>query len=373
MTTTCDVLVVGGGPGGSSCARALARAGVDVLVMDRARFPRDKICAGWITPPVVEALDLNPDDYASRGLTIQPITGFRTGVVDGASIDTHYDGIVSYAIRRCEFDHYLLERSGARLLTGTPLRTLVRRGGSWIANDTIEAAVVVGAGGHFCPVAKMIGRTNLPSGLIVAQEAELRLPDSTVCTVSGTLPELYFCADLEGYGWCVRKGPYLNVGLGRREGGSFPAHVRNFVEWLERTGRAPAVATRARWRGHAYLLAGSVSTPFVADGVILVGDAAGLAYPESGEGIRTAVESGLLAARTLLNATGRRRSDLLPYETGLRGRQPGGGVASVLPRGLVRPLGRWLLGNASFTRRVVLDRWFLRSSEAARATLKKAA
>ncbi|HEY7058153.1 MAG TPA: FAD-dependent oxidoreductase, partial [Vicinamibacterales bacterium] len=81
--TTCDVLIVGGGPGGSSCAWALARAGVDVVVIDRARFPRDKICAGWITPPVIDALELDPTAYAGAGLTIQPMTGFRTGVVDG--------------------------------------------------------------------------------------------------------------------------------------------------------------------------------------------------------------------------------------------------------------------------------------------------
>jgi flavin-dependent dehydrogenase len=346
---------------------------VDVVVIDRARFPRDKICAGWITPPVIDALELNPADYAGAGLTIQPMTGFRTGVVDGGSVDTVYDRVVSYGIRRCEFDHYLLRRSAARVFLETPLRSLVRRGEMWVANDAIEARTVIGAGGHFCPVAKLAGRRNHPSGLIVAQEVELRLPDPAACDVSATLPELYFCADLEGYGWCVRKGSYLNVGLGRREGGSFPAQVRDFVAWLERSGRAPRVATEARWRGHAYLLAGSVRSPLVADGLLLIGDAAGLAYPESGEGIRTAVESGLLAARTLLAARGRRARDLAPYEDVLRERQPSNSLSSVLPRSIVRPLGRWLLGNPSFTRHVVLDRWFLRSSEASAIALQNAA
>jgi len=371
--TTCEVLIVGGGPGGSSCAWALRRAGVDVLVMDRARFPRDKICAGWITPHVVEALELNTGDYAANGLTLQPITGFRTGVVDGPAVDTSYDRIVSYGIRRCEFDHYLLQRSRARLLTETPLRSLVRRGDTWVANDEIEAPVVIGAGGHFCPVAKMVGRTNRPEGLIVAQEAELQLPAEAACLVSATRPELYFCDDLEGYGWCVRKGNYLNVGLGRRENGAFPAHVKDFVAWLERSGRAPAIATKARWKGHAYLLAGSVSTPLVDDGLLLIGDAAGLAYPESGEGIRTAVESGLRAARTLLAIRGRRRADLIGYEQTLRANHPSAGVADLLPRSVVRSLGRWLLGNPHFTRRVVLDRWFLRSNAAAKAVLDAAA
>ena len=50
---TCDALIVGGGPAGSSCARQLRRAGLDVLIMDKQEFPRDKVCAGWITPAVV--------------------------------------------------------------------------------------------------------------------------------------------------------------------------------------------------------------------------------------------------------------------------------------------------------------------------------
>ena len=52
----CDVLVAGGGPAGATCAGMLRRAGLDVVVMDRARFPRDKVCAGWITPQVIAAL-----------------------------------------------------------------------------------------------------------------------------------------------------------------------------------------------------------------------------------------------------------------------------------------------------------------------------
>ena len=53
----CDVLVVGGGPAGSSCAWRLRRAGLDVVVLDRKAFPRDKVCAGWITPQVARALE----------------------------------------------------------------------------------------------------------------------------------------------------------------------------------------------------------------------------------------------------------------------------------------------------------------------------
>src|SRR5262245_21559497 len=149
----CDVLIVGGGPAGSSCAWQLRRAGLDVVVLDKARFPRDKVCAGWITPAVIDELALDVEDYRN-GRVFQPISGFRTSILGSPEVFTDYGRPVSYGIRRCEFDHYLLERSGARLLTGTPLESLRRDGDRWVVNDQIAAPLVVGAGGHFCPVAR---------------------------------------------------------------------------------------------------------------------------------------------------------------------------------------------------------------------------
>ena len=81
----CDALVVGGGPAGSTCARALGRAGWNVVVADRARFPRDKVCAGWLTPEVFGLLELDPAEYRATGATLQDISGFRTGVIGDAA------------------------------------------------------------------------------------------------------------------------------------------------------------------------------------------------------------------------------------------------------------------------------------------------
>jgi flavin-dependent dehydrogenase len=67
-------VITGGGPAGSACAGRLRQAGLDVVVIDGATFPRDKVCAGWITPQVIDDLRLDVDDYRS-GRTFQPITG----------------------------------------------------------------------------------------------------------------------------------------------------------------------------------------------------------------------------------------------------------------------------------------------------------
>ena len=84
---SCDVLVIGGGPAGSSCARRLHEAGLDVLVMDKAEFPRDKVCAGWITPAVLTMLKIDTRDYR-RGRVFQSLRRFRTGCIGGDTVDT---------------------------------------------------------------------------------------------------------------------------------------------------------------------------------------------------------------------------------------------------------------------------------------------
>jgi geranylgeranyl reductase family protein len=357
----CDALIVGGGPAGSTCARNLRQAGWQVLVMDRARFPRDKVCAGWVTPGVFRLLDLDPSEYRATGLTLQDITGFRTSVMGDPAVETRYDRTISYAIRRCEFDAFLLNRSGAEVLHETPLESLERRGGEWVANDTIAARVVIGAGGHFCPVSRILRGASSDGRPVVAREAEFRL-EGDESHAEGHMPELVFCRDLEGYGWCVRKGRYLNIGLGRREHGDLNPHMHEFMAFLERTGLARR-ASFVRWRGHAYLASGTGPRPLIADGVLVVGDAAGLAYPESGEGIKPAVESGRLAAETLLAAQGRAGiDDLTPYEAELRRRYPPAAPTPAALAGLTKALGRRLMRSPRFTRRIVIDRWFLRSA-----------
>jgi len=377
-TERCDVLVVGGGPAGSSCARALVRAGLDVVVLDRRSFPRDKVCAGWITPPVLECLDVDPAEYA-RGRVLQPVHGFGVSRLGDPAARVDYGRPVSYGIRRCELDHFLLGRAGARLRLGEPLRSLRRAGAGWVANDAVEAPLVVGAGGHFCPVAQQLGcATGPPAPVVAAQEIEVRLAPEALekLALDPALPELFFEPDLAGYGWVVRKGDWLNLGLGRqvppggdtgeREGGrGLAACVARFLARMRAAHKVPA-GLEPRFRGHAYLLHGQADRPLAREGVVLVGDAAGLAYPRSGEGIRPAVESGLLAARTIVEAGGdpaaaklARYAERIEARFGPRLPAPAADPTAWLPPAWRRALAGRLLGSETFARRVVLDRWFL--------------
>ena len=128
-----------------------------------------------------------------------------------------------------------------------------------------------------------------------------------------------------------------------------------------------APASDVTWRGHAYLAAGAGVRPLVDDGMLLVGDAAGLAYTESGEGIGPAIESGRLAAETLMALDGKyRAADLQPYARALMHRHPRVRPTPTPLRGAVVTAGRVLMRWALFTRHVVLDRWFLRATPAKR-------
>jgi len=371
---SCDVLIVGGGPAGSTLAWKLRSRGMDVIIQDKSVFPRDKVCAGWITPATTDLLHIDTDEYA-RERVLQPITGFRTGIIGGAGIVTRYERTVSYGIRRSEFDYYLLERAGARLRLGESVKTMERKNGDWIVNDAIKTSLLIGAGGHFCPVSEYLrGNRERSESVVAAQEVEFEMSGSQQrdCRVAGDTPELYFCEDLKGYGWCFRKRNFLNIGLGREDDHNVAEQMRSFFENLRDRERIPKDSP-ANFKGHAYRLYHGASQNFIADGVMLIGDAAGLAHSKSGAGIRTAVESALTAAEVILAAAGDyERKRLAPYPALLAERFGNGcEIFRILPEAVRRFMSRRLMENRWFARRVLLDRWFLNTHRPANSMSRR--
>jgi flavin-dependent dehydrogenase len=274
---------------------------------------------------------------------------------------------VSYGIRRYEFDDYLLRRSGATLRLDESANTFERRQERWIVNGKFEAPLLVGAGGHFCPVARTLGARQSAAAVVYAQEAEYEADPRASGNVAGEAPALYFCDDLLGYGWVFRKGNFLNVGLGRADASELSSHVQRFCDflWDSQIVQGPRPA---KWLGHAYQLYRQVTPVLAGDGALLVGDAAGLAYAQSGEGIRPAIESGLLAAQQILAAAGDYSQDrLAPYATNLMARlgKPATGNLTWLPQAWLHWTARRLLAQRWFCRQVVMDKWFLHAKEAA--------
>lgn len=365
-----DAIIVGGGPAGSTCARRLIQANKKVLLLDKNNFPRDKVCAGWITPAVVTELGLDLRDYR-RQYILQPIHGFRVGLINGTAVEVGYNAAVSYGIRRCEFDHYLLNRAGTEMITGKKIDHFEFREDTWYIDNRFETPLLIGAGGHFCPVAKQLGADfGQSEAVIAAQEIEFKLEPGVLeqYPIRGEIPELYFCRDLQGYGWCFRKGDYLNIGLGRQDNHKLAVHVQEFVEFLQQAGRIPQTLSQ-RFLGHAYLLYGHQQRPLVAHGALLIGDAAGLAYPQSGEGIRPAIESAILAARTILAAKenyGQQQLETYVHQLQRRFgvlRQTHATPTTGRSKMLQRRVAHFLLTQGWFIRHWVLDRWFLQRQQ----------
>jgi len=364
-----DVLIIGGGPAGSTLAWALRNSGIDIAVMDKEDFPRHKICAGWVTPAVMQELNIDLDDYA-HGRVLQPISGFRISQIGQKQVQSHYSGDpVSYGIRRIEFDNYLLQRSESKLLTGMAFKHMERIDNGWRVNDELDAKLVIGAGGHFCPVARAIGSKGVSELAVTAQEVEFEMtPEQVdVCPIDAEVPELFFTPDLKGYGWIFRKGNFLNIGLGREDKHKLSSHVQDFIRYLKQQNKIPQDLPD-KFNGHAYLLYPHAIRDIVSDNVLLIGDAAGLAYPQSGEGIRPAVESALLAARVIKQCHGdyataqlQAYHELIEQRFGKR--EPGPDLLERLPLGIKQLFASELMKTRWFTQKIMTERWFLQSQQ----------
>ncbi len=310
--TVSDVLVVGGGPAGSTVAWRLARAGARVTVLDAARFPRVKLCAGWVTPAALADLELDPSAYPH---TIQPFSAVSVAVGD-VEHETHWERTASYGIVRAEFDTFLLRRAaaaGVQVHEGARVRE-VREvpGGVEAASDagTFTAGVVVGAGGHGCPVARAFGRTRVEEQVVVTQESETRVGAERLraLTPRHGWPELIAEPDFKGYGWYFTKGDFLNIGVGdflnigvgALGGESVRRRLERLLARLAASGRLPDDLALTPFRGHAYAIRRGQPRRVGGERFALVGDAAGLARDVSGEGIGPAVRSACLAAEALL-------------------------------------------------------------------------
>lgn len=369
-----DVLIIGGGPAGSTLAWSLLKSGttntaLKVAILDKKTFPRQKICAGWVTPEVMRVLNVDLQEYAN-GRVLQKINGFKISQLAHKQVESHYpDGPVSYGIRRIEFDDYLLHRCGAELILGEAFVNMERTSDGWLVNDKYRAGLVVGAGGHYCPVARATGAKGISELAVVAQEIEFEMnaQQKADCPIKEEVPELFFTPDLMGYGWVFRKGDYLNIGLGREDKNKLSGHVKAFCEYLTAERKIPADISE-KYNGHAYLLYNHAKRPLLTDQVLLIGDAAGLAYPQSGEGIRPAVESAILAADVIRSCDGdysktrlQAYNDLIEQRFGKR--LPAPDFIESLPTSVKQFVARKLLKTHWFTKNIVIDKWFLQSHQ----------
>jgi menaquinone-9 beta-reductase len=293
---SAEIIVVGGGPAGSAAARRLIQAGADVLVLDRETFPRLKLCAGWITPEVLQDLELDPSDYPHGFLSFRRLHFHLKAL--------HLPmAALQHSIRRFEFDAWLLERSGAPCVQHN-VRHIERDGDAFLIDGEFRCRYLIGAGGTSCPVQRALFRDSAPRvrglqtvTLELEFEHDWQDPDCHLW---------FFEAGLPGYSWYVPKASgWLNVGIGamarRLKDRSEDLH-QHWQRLRSKLERRFGIRVPDAPGGYSFYLRGPLEVVRVG-GAFLTGDAAGLATRDLCEGIGPAIRSGQKAADAILHGS----------------------------------------------------------------------
>ncbi len=323
-----DAVVVGAGPGGAAAAAFMAREGLRVLLLDRATFPRDKICGDAISGKSMGVMRKLGIDAAPAEAVHTPIRGVTFGGPGGAQVSIPFahreDGdLPGFVCKRIDFDRIIVDaatESGADLRTAAEVRHLhvengrvagveYRQGGR---RHVAAAPIVVGADGAYSVVARELGFTQLrPKHYVAGLRAYY---EGMGETLQPGFIELHFVDELlPGYFWIFGlPGAAANVGVGMlssavKERGvrlksAFEQVVRH-ERFAERFAGARRASPIVGWG----LPLGSNPRKMAGNGWMLVGDAASLIDPFTGEGIGNAMLSGMTSAKWAAEA--HRRAD----------------------------------------------------------------
>jgi geranylgeranyl reductase family protein len=320
-----DAIVVGGGPAGSTTAWRLADAGASVLLVDKARFPRDKPCGGGLTMRAVRQCPVDPSPVVEEEVDLVELR-FRYG----ESVLRHARTPVIRMTQRRRLDAFLLDAAREK---GVEVRE-----GTTLESADASADVVVGADGANGTTARALG---LGGGIVHGVAYEGNVSYGVVDRERYARRALVELADIPGgYGWAFAKGDHVNIGVGAWESEG-PRIRRHLARVCAAHGLDPSQLESLR--GHRLPLR-RPGTPIANERGLLVGDAAGLIDPVSGDGMYECFVSSRYAAEAIL------AGDLGSYE---------GAVDAALA-----PLHR-----ASWKLKQALDRWPRASWRIARTQL----
>lgn len=293
MRTSFDAAVCGAGPAGSYLAWLLASQGIRTVLIDKAAFPRYKVCGGGLTR---RAMDLLPFDLSGvvEDLTVRATIGLRRGLPIGIGFEEPVIGMVM----RDRFDFFLAEKAasaGAVFIDRSAIRSVGYLAGRVSVCSTrgdFSARVAVGADGVHSMVRRSLGFP--PNRAVPALEAEL-VPGR------GELPEglrggvdFDFWAIPKGYGWVFPKRDHLSAGV-FSTGRTSPGMRGSLHAYIRAKGLDEGFGIRSL-RGHLIPTGPPAGGRVTAPGCLLVGDAAGCADPVTGEGIYHALRQAILAS-----------------------------------------------------------------------------
>ena len=291
MKQSYDVIVVGAGPAGATLAYDLAKRGIGVLVLEKQRLPRYKCCAGGVTSKAAKLLDFDISELAEDVVRELSFT-FNMG---RPYLGQHSQPLI-YTVMRDAFDHFLVNRAqqlGAVLMDGHKVTQIQASAGCVeisTGESTFHSRFVVGADGAYSIVARALGMTRAIEHLvgieseIVVPQGELVKWRSRVHVDLGCIPG--------GYAWVFPKRNHLSVGAG-----CLASRARSLRRVYQRFLNSLGIGSYTIARSSSHLIPTCTKGELVwQDKALLLGDAAGLADPLTGEGIYNAIRSARLAA-----------------------------------------------------------------------------
>ena len=332
---TADVIVVGAGPAGATAAFFLAQAGVDVLLVDRATFPRDKVCGDGVCPRAVAVMHKMGlrDWIETSGFPEQRV---RLGAPDGATIDVpempnpEPNARQGYLIPRMALDHALVNRAveaGARLIEGTRITELDCIGPQQVrvlgdARDravALEAPLVIAADGALSGFTRRLGLVPGPPDIVAIRQYFEGIEHEE----PGLVEIHWEQSVLPGYAWIFHLGNgRANVGIGMhaREAKKRRADLHGLLQAFAHNHPCArrvlhCAHPQAPARGFPLRTDAQRVTPWI-DNVLVAGEAAGVVNPLNGEGIGPAMVCGELAAWHAQQALARgdfSKAGLAPY------------------------------------------------------------
>lgn len=292
-----DVIIVGAGPAGSHLAYLLARDGLNVAIIDRDAFPRDKVCGGGLTRKTVEHLGIDLAPVVERQMRGALITWRnQSTIIKDVAVSP------GCMVLRSRFDDFLLQRArqaGAAFFPETAFVDVVEQGGVLeVATNrrALRAPWLVAADGVGSAVrGRVFGKQAVD--YVPALEALVEV-DAAVMEPYAQRALFDLGGMARGYGWIFPKGDHLNVGVYSPFGSTgLKSELARFLSCY------PALAhpRSVKYKGYAIPVRNR-RNQFVKDRVWLVGDAAGLAESVFGEGIYFALKSATLAAQAFRGA-----------------------------------------------------------------------
>ncbi|MFW9868229.1 MAG: NAD(P)/FAD-dependent oxidoreductase [Candidatus Thorarchaeota archaeon] len=303
-----DLTVIGGGPAGATCARIAANAGLDVVLLEKAIHPRSKPCGGAIGPYALRILDLDISSVIDRT--------FHAAIVHtpaGKNVVLTSQELTGHLVKRDRFDAYLLQKAkdaGVEVIEGKEVVGIeqLRKGIRALAvGDSYKSHFLVGADGVNGISAKELGvRTKWrPEDVALCYQADVPMNQDDVTRTMTThnsepVIELYFGLVPWGYAWCFPKRESYSIGVGCRMDMSEQLKLA-WIKHIERIERDKGVELDVSRTSFRVPLGGRVDR-CIGRRSMLVGDAAGLVSPLTGEGVSFAIQSGAIAAKVAIDA-----------------------------------------------------------------------